>query len=248
MSSTELPGRPPVNGPGALGRVLRRLFGKRGTVTAVAQIGDQFRLVTVEGPALKGVAWSPGQKLQVAMASSFAARTYTPIAWDSDAGQTRILGYAHGDGPGSQWLRELSTGDGCDVFGPSTSLDARQLGGQLAVFGDETSIGLVYALARQGQGRTVRSHLEIVDAPIAERVCATLGIGDVTFFPKQADDAHLDQMEAALPSLAAAGASFILTGNATTIQRLRRNLKRRAVPASRIVSKAYWALGKAGLD
>ena len=59
---------------------------------------------------------------------------------------------------------------------------------------------------------------------------------------------HLEEMEAALPALAAAGATFVLTGKAGTIQRLRQELKRQAVPAERIVAKAYWAPGKTGLD
>jgi NADPH-dependent ferric siderophore reductase len=51
-----------------------------------------------------------------------------------------------------------------------------------------------------------------------------------------------------LPVLAAAGASFILTGKATSIQRLQRALKAQGVPRSRLLTKAYWAPGKTGLD
>lgn len=249
MSSSESSSRPPSAKPGAVARTLRRLFGKQGTITAVELISDQFRLVTVEGAALKGVAWTPGQKLQVAMpSSSFAARTYTPLEWDPEAGRTRILGYAHGDGPGSAWLRALEVGDVCDFFGPSGSLDARRLHGELAVFGDETSIGLGYALAREDKKRSVHCYFEVIDLRSAERVTSTLGIGNVTFFTTQAGEAHLERMEAALAPLCAAGSSFVLTGRAGTIQHLSRSLKRHAVPASRIATKAYWAPGKTGLD
>jgi hypothetical protein len=55
-------------------------------------IGDRFRLITLEGLALAGVTWTPGQKIQIAMGSAFVARTYTPIEWDAAAGRTRILG------------------------------------------------------------------------------------------------------------------------------------------------------------
>jgi hypothetical protein len=117
MSGTDLSGRPPAKAPGAIDRVVRRLFGKQGTISAVDPIGDHFRLITLEGPALKGVAWTPGQKLQVAMAASFVARTYTPLDWDGEAGRARLLGYAHGGGPGSKWLLDVRPGDGpalCD--------------------------------------------------------------------------------------------------------------------------------------
>jgi NADPH-dependent ferric siderophore reductase len=55
-------------------------------------------------------------------------------------------------------------------------------------------------------------------------------------------------MMAALPAQVAAGASFVLTGKAGTIQHVRQGLRQLAVPASRIVAKAYWAPGKTGLD
>lgn len=56
------------------------------------------------------------------MGSAFVARTYTPIDWDPVAGRTRIRGYAHGDGPGSAWVRRVeramnATLRGCVVTG-----------------------------------------------------------------------------------------------------------------------------------
>ena len=181
MSSSE-PGSPAVKRPAAVARVLRRLFGKKAKVMEVDSIGDRFRLVTIAGPDLERVAWSPGQKLQVAMpGSSFATRTYTPLDWDAETGRTRILGYVHGEGPGSRWLRELALGDECDFFGPSGSLDASRLHGQLAIFGDETSIGLARALAHQDQRRPVHCYFEVVDLASAERVVEMLGIDHVKF-------------------------------------------------------------------
>ncbi len=42
------------------------------------------------------------------MGPAFVARTYTPIEWDAIAGGTRILGYTHGEGPGSAWIGNLN--------------------------------------------------------------------------------------------------------------------------------------------
>lgn len=231
----------------ALAKVLKRLFGKQAAVVSVDSIGERFRLLTLEGPALQGVSWQPGQKLQIAMASSFVARTYTPIDWDAATGRSRILGFAHGDGPGSSWLRELRAGDTVDAFGPSGSLDARRLQGPLAVFGDETSIGLAYALAHESQ-RAVHGYFEVSDSVSAEQAVARLGLGNATLIEKQANDAHVEKLEALLPSLGAAGSSFVLSGKAGTIQRLRRGLKQHGVSSARLIAKAYWAPGKTGLD
>jgi len=234
--------------PGRLGKAIIRLLMRRARIAAIDDIADRFRLVTLEGDALQGVAWLPGQKVQIAMGSAFVARTYTPIEWNAGAGRTCILGYAHGEGPGSVWLRDLRLGDECDLFGPRNSLDMRPLHGPLALFGDETSIGLGYALARQDRMRSVSCHFEVGDKADAEQVASALDLGTVALFARQGDDAHLAQMEATLPSLVQAEASFILTGKAGTVQRLRHDLKRHGVASNRIVTKAYWAPGKTGLD
>lgn len=240
--------RTATKGPGRLSRALVRLFMRHATVAACETIADRFRLITLEGPALAGIAWTPGQKLQIAMGSAFVARTYTPIEWDPIAGRTRILGYAHGDGPGSAWVRGLEPGDECDIFGPRHSLDLSAVAGPLALLGDETSIGLARALLSHERTGTVACHFEVDDVDANRRVMAHLGLDDAALSGRTDDGAHITAIEAALPALHAAGATFVLTGKASTIQQFRQALKRRAVPTTRIVAKAYWAPGKAGLD
>jgi NADPH-dependent ferric siderophore reductase len=242
------PEHPTSKASGRLSKALQRLFMKHATVVAIEQLTDRFRLITLEGSALKGVAWTPGQKIQIAMGSAFVARTYTPIEWDAAAGRTRILGYAHGDGPGSAWLLALKPGDECNIFGPRSSLDVSRAAGPLAVFGDETSIGLAYALTHQDRTWPVACCFEVGDIGSAGEVVARLGIGDAALFVRKWDDAHLEEMKAALPALVATGASFALTGKAGTIQQLRQCLKRPPGLTRHIASKAYWAPGKAGLD
>lgn len=59
--------------------MITSLFLKRATVAAVEDVVPCFRLVTLEGLALRDVVWTPGHKLQIGMGSTFVARTYTPI-------------------------------------------------------------------------------------------------------------------------------------------------------------------------
>lgn len=237
---------PAAKAPGRIDQALRRLLMRPAAVIANEELTDRFRLITIEGPALAGVAWTPGQKLQVAMGSAFMTRTYTPIEWNPVAGRTCILGYAHGDGPGSDWVRNTRPGDACDLFGPRGSLDTSRLPGPLAVFGDETAIGLAYAISRRHI--FVSSHFEVDDADAACQVAEQLGLGRISLYPRRAGETHLAGMEAALPGLIASGASFVLAGKAATIQRLRHALKALAVPGDRVLTKAYWAPGKKGLD
>ena len=233
---------------GRLSDVMRRLIMRRATVAACETIAGGFRLITFEGPALRGVAWLPGQKLQIAMADPFVTRTYTPIDWDASTGRTRIVGYAHGTGPGSTWVRDVKPGDECDVFGPRSSIDLRAISGPLAFFGDETSIGLACALSAEHPAWSATLYFELSDMKAGSDVLQHLGLRGAILFEKQMDDAHAEQMASALPSLAAGGAAFVLTGKSGTVQRLRQSLKRLDVPASRITCKVYWAPGKVGLD
>jgi len=245
MQSAE---RPVARAPGPISQALTRLLMKRATVSAVEQLAGPFRLITLEGPALEGVGWTPGQKIQIAMGSAFTARTYTPIEWNPLTGRACILGYVHGDGPGSAWVRDVAPGDACDIFGPRSSLDASRMAGPLAVFGDETSIGLAHALAYQDRSRSVAGYFEVGDAESSCLASEQLGLDRVALFGRVPGEAHLDEMLDRLDGLAAAGASFVLTGKAGTIQQLRRELKRLGVPGNRIATKAYWAPGKTGLD
>lgn len=238
----------PTKEPGRLSKALMRLWMKPAAIVANEQLADRFHLITLEGPALADVAWLPGQKVQIAMGSAFATRTYTPIEWNAAAGRTCILGYAHGDGPGSTWVRSVAPGDQCDIFGPRASLDLSRLHDPLFIFGDETSMGLVYAATHQNPTRHVSACLEVADVEAARRVAGHLGLHEVALFARGGDDAHIAAMQATVSDAAATGASCVLTGNARTIQALRQDLRLQSISTARVVTKAYWALGKTGLD
>lgn len=239
----------PLKEPGRISRTLIRLMMKHARVAASEPIGEGYRLITLEGPELRGVDWLPGQKIQIAMGSAFVTRTYTPIDWDADAGSTRILGYVHGTGPGSAWVAGVRPGDECDIFGPRSSLDLRRIDGPVALYGDETAIGLAHAAIHADASRPVACHFEVGDILGSGMAAARLGMAAATTFQqRQADDAHLAALEESLAPQAAAGARFVLTGKAGTIQRLRQSLKQLGVGSGRIATKAYWAPGKVGLD
>jgi len=238
----------PAKEPGRLSKALTRLWMKPATIVANEQLADRFHLITMEGPALAEVAWLAGQKVQIAMGSAFVTRTYTPIEWNPSAGRMCILGFAHGDGPGSAWVSSVVPGDRCDVFGPRASLDLSRLPGSLVIAGDETSIGLAYAATHQDPTRHVSACLEVADVETAGCVVRHLGLHDVAMFARRSSDAHIAAMQATLVDAAATGASFVLSGKAGTIQRLRQDLRLQSTPAAHLLTKAYWAPGKTGLD
>ena len=220
---------------------------KQARVVEVEPVAEGFRLIRLESPEFKGLQWVPGQKVQVAMGSAFVARTFTPIEWDAAAGRTRILGVAHGHGPGSAWVRDVGPGDACDVFGPRASLDVGEAR-MPVVIGDETSIGLACALGGQPRPEPLPCLFEVKAAASVREVMGRLNLDAAELFECTENDTHLEGIERRLPALAATGSTFVLTGKASSIQRLRRVLKDSGVPSSRVLTKAYWAPGKTGLD
>ncbi len=189
-----------------------------------------------------------GQKIQVAMGSGLSARTYTPMWWDAGSGRTRMLTFAHGDGPGSRWARELNEGDICQFLGPRHSLDQSGLESPVVLFGDETSFGLAAALRECPQAAGAIYIFEVSNAAESLPILDAIGLHQATLIERIADDAHLAAAEDEILRLAAGGAHFVLTGKASSIQRINRALKAAGVASLRVKTKAYWAQGKTGLD
>lgn len=227
----------------AIQGLLGRLVFRDATVTRAEEIGRHFRRLVLSGPALRGVTWTPGDKLQVFL-PEVGTRTYTPLRWDPSTGETELLAYLHGDGPGTQWARTVSAGAAIQVFGPRSSL---AVGGAspAVVFGDETSVAL--ARANGVPGRTV---LEVTDPGETQSALEALRFSGATLVARQANEAHREALAGAVVQALQAhpGAPLVLSGRAAAIQGVRQGLKARGVSLGTVKAKAYWAPGKVGLD
>ncbi len=239
---------PPPATQGRIARTIQRWFMHPAEVIAVETLAPRFRLIELEGEALPGLDWTVGQKIQVAMGTGLTARTYTPMTWDKVRGTMRVLAFAHGEGPGSQWVRSLGRGYDCQFMGPRRSLDLSGLGAPALLFGDETAFGLAAALRTAPNAHDVIPLFEAFDGAESRPVLDALGLADARLVQRSDGDRHLARIEAEMVSLADAGAPIILTGKASSIQRIGQALKAAGVPSSRIRAKAYWAEGKKGLD
>jgi ferric-chelate reductase (NADPH) len=234
--------------PGRVTRTLLRWLMRPARVAAVETLSPHFRLAELQGEALKDVAWTAGQKVQVSIGSGLSARTYTPISWDGGRGSTRMLTFAHGEGPGSRWASGLREGDMCHFFGPRRSLDLSSLEAPVVLFGDETSFGLAAALREGPQAHGIIPVFEVSDIAESQAVLEAIGLGQSSLIGRAADDGHLAATEAEMLLFAPSAAQFVLTGKASSIQRMSRALKAAGVGSSRLKTKAYWAPGKTGLD
>lgn len=234
--------------PGFVESALLKWLTRASVVTAIENLSPHFRLVELEGEALKDHVWAAGQKTQVQL-GGFVSRTYTPMMWDNTKGATRFLAYVHGDGPASRWVNALKLGDNVLMFGPRGSLDLSSVEKPLVLFGDETSFGLAHSVAACGVGNTAFL-FEVASAVESEAVLATLGIANAVLVERKADDAHMDEVERAFMRAVDTRKpkQFVLTGKSLSIQRLSKAAKARGFTSAQIKAKAYWAPGKTGLD
>lgn len=207
-------------------------------VSAVAELAPTLRSITIEGAGLRDIAWTAGDKIQVLL-SSLDVRTYTPVAWQD--GTTKLVVYDHGDSPGASWSRRVKVGDPCRFVGPQRSL--RRHGNKPAVvFGDETSIGVVAALALEPNLSAV---LEVRSPENVIAAFAALGTQASIFcVARIAGDAHLAECASTLAEHRSA--ELMLTGRAQSIQVLQTKLRSAGVRSE--ANKAYWSVGKTGLD
>jgi NADPH-dependent ferric siderophore reductase len=220
----------------------------RARVSGVQILSEHFRLINFEGEELKDSVWAAGQKLQIKLDGGLITRTYTPMEWDSSRGATRILAYAHGAGPGSDWVRAVAVGSERQIFGPRGSLDLDGLPQRVTIFGDETSFGLAIALSqRMTNGPQLRCVFEVTSRTESEQVLGAFDLGAASIIERRADESHLSVVNEALLQ-DYNGMHFVLTGKAASIQRVSRALKGQGIERRRLSTKVYWAPGKTGLD
>lgn len=258
--STTTPPAPreaPAGEPGMFGNALLKLVSQSADVASVRALSARLRLVTLRSPAFRTRVAVPGDKLQLRVAG-MSFRTFTPLRLTGDADAIDVVGYLHGGAtPAGKWLADARAGNACHVLGPRRSMDLGAIRSSTVFFGDETTIGLAAALCTLPLGG-LDTHfvLEVDDAEDTRRALGALAalglerLRQVQLVERRADGAHLDEIEEVLARHAGADAfrHFVLGGHARSIQRFVRALRRAGVAPSRMLSKAYWAPGKAGLD
>lgn len=227
---------------GVAARLITRLFFRNAHVSASQLVAPAMHLITLQGPELRALQWIPGDKLQIRMGTSLQTRTYTPLFWDAASGRTQILAHALAPGPGSEWVHRAAAGQAVSLFGPRRSLDLARFDPRASVVvGDETALGLVAAW------RPSRAWIETGQRPSIQGLLDSMELAG-TAIASQASELHLDALTNAALGVAAPDTCFVLVGRARTVQHLLRALRQQGVNANRILTKAYWADGKAGLD
>ena len=239
-----------------LGDLVGRLLFREAVVTDVRDVSPRFRRLTLAGKELAGLACSPGDKVQLYLPSG-DMRTYTPFAYDGARGEFQLLVYLHapdGDTPGASWGRRVAAGAHVRLFGPRGSLPLASLppAEPVVLFGDETSFAVARTLGEHASAGAASLVFEVMDAAESRRVLDDLGVGTCELVARSQADGHLPAVSERLRAALAAnpGARLVLTGRAQSIQHVRAALKAQpAAPGGQGQKvKAYWSVGKRGLD
>jgi NADPH-dependent ferric siderophore reductase len=92
--------------------------------------------------------------------------------------------------------------------------------------------------------------LEVNSLAESNEVKHHLGLSQAALISKVPGDAHLADVEKELAAAmqAAVDPWWNFTGNAQSIQTIRKSLRNRRIASSSLSIKAYWAYGKKGLD
>lgn len=232
-----------------VGKWLGSLFFRQATVAAVSEPAPRFRGFTLSGESLRGVTFRPGDKVQFFLGDD-GMRTYTPVRWDSARGTAEFLAYLHGATPGARWARGLREGDGCQLFGPRSSLPLDDYTGPVLLVGDETSLAVAQSLALvRGGDPGLAFAFEASDASEVSALLPSLGLGGATVVERRPGAAHLGELADAIGARLGSqpGTRLVMTGQAQSIQALRTRLGERGQKASG-KNKAYWSVGRVGLD
>ena len=239
--------------PGLVGQAVLRLITHESRVDAVHELSPRFRLVSLRSEAFRRVVHEPGDKMQVRV-EGMAFRAFTPFRLGEGDDSLALLGYQHGHAPAARWLGDVAPGDRCHVLGPRRSMNLAAIDRSTVFVGDETSMGLALALCGTPLGGLDMHFIFEVDAAAEVRpVLEASGRGMLQhawLVERRPDGAHLAQVEAALARYAGADSyrQYVLSGHSLTIQRLQRVLKAAGAKPSQMLSKAFWAPGKTGLD
>lgn len=211
------------------------------TVCQVEDLSPRVRRIRFTGHRLKGIKWTPGDKIKLKVRGK--SRSYTPARIDAESGWMDVVFFLHGNGPASRWAADVSVGDAVKFDKPEKSISRTKKAPDWAMFmGDETTIGLATALLESLPKRT-----EILGAieldPADARVLGALGLPlSAAIRQDYYGDALVDWCSRT-PLPEGKGVIWI-SGETVSVRALKRMLEDRVPSCVRIKTKGYWKAKK----
>jgi NADPH-dependent ferric siderophore reductase len=215
-------------------------------VVETVYINQNIKKISFKGD-IKGMHFPIGYAVAVRV-SDTEYRNYTPVLIDSEKGILEMIVHLHGAAPGSLYMDHLAPGDEIRLIPPRGKKMYNKDVKQQLFFGDETSLALACSFQNVLKKNKHEFHFFFELDPANKNIPALLGLDNYTIVPKCETFKQIDRV-GDLPLFQTTGlqpGNFIITGNAQSVQTIRKALKQYPVSGS-IIVQAYWAEGKTGL-
>lgn len=205
-----------------------------------------IKKISLQGD-IKGIQFPIGYAVAVRV-SDTEYRNYTAVFNDTKNGFLELIIHLHGAAPGSRFMGNLVKGDDIRLVPPRGRKMYNHAVKQQFFFGDETSLALACSFQNvlKKNKHLYQFYFEL--DPENKNIPGLLGLDNYTVVAKNETFNHVNKV-GNLPLFQMAGwqqGNFIITGNARSVQTIRKALKQHPVSGS-IMVQAYWAEGKTGL-
>lgn len=174
-------------------------------------------------------------------------RNYTVAYHDKEKGIFDVIFHIHGNGVGSQYIDTLKTGDELYVSPPRGKKQYDPSVKQQFIFGDETCLGVARSFVPYLKKNNHQFQFYFELDGENKNVPELLGLENFTVFPKNGSFRN-EKWINDLPLFKTSEwktASFVLIGNAKSVQTFRKVLKNNT--SGKIITQGYWLEGKKGL-
>lgn len=214
-------------------------------VVETVYVNPYIKKISLKGD-VKGMHFPIGYAVAVRV-SDTEYRNYTAV-YNEPKGIVEMIIHLHGAAPGNLYMDNLAIGDEFRLIPPRGKKMYNKEVKQQYFFGDESSLTLACSFQNELKKNKHQFHFYFELDPANKNIPALVGLDNYTVVPKRETFSYVNRV-GDLPLFQTAGwqeSNFIITGNAKSVQTIRKALKQHPVSGS-IMVQAYWAEGKTGL-
>ncbi|MDA8333355.1 MAG: siderophore-interacting protein [Candidatus Dormibacteraeota bacterium] len=222
-------------------------------VSEVKDLTRSMRCIKLQGEALEGFDFRPGQDLmvRVPLEGRLVNRRYSIRRYDPSHRTLDIEVVLHGGGPGARWATEVARGDPLEQVVAPRGKITLDPGAEWHIFiGDETAMPAIFNMAEAlPSGQRAAALLEVGGHEDELEPPASL-VGGLDWIRRGGAPGDDQPLIRAVQSLALPGGAgrVYLAGEARTVITIRDLLVARGQPRERLAVKAYWRRDQPNLD
>lgn len=173
----------------------------------------------------------------------YSYRDYSPSGWDVETQTCTLFIDAGHTGPGSQWAKQLKSGDQFSYMGVGSSHQYPVRGKRLVFLGDETAIGHFLAMQQlAGDGAAISGAIAVSERHHREEFAHYFAQSGLLPLDKVKPGAYyeLEDWVMGVGLTEPAETVFYLAGHIPAMVRIRKLLKESGVGSGRLKLQGFW--------